>query len=69
MEKIIKEILMKDCIPMDYNKLEKKVIAKLKENLRELESRNIIMYTKKGYLWTHNPSKKLKKAIKEGIEV
>lgn len=34
-----------------------------------LEKKGIILETKKGFIWTFNPSKKLAKAEEEGLEV
>ena len=34
-----------------------------------LERRGMVLETKKGFIWTFNPSKKLAKAEEEGLEV
>ena len=51
------------------------VVRENKENISEreildyLEKRNMIIDGHKGILWIYNPSKKLEKAIQEGVEV
>ena len=60
---------MEDCTPMRFSEIEKQTLKKLRKGLRELEQENMIVRTKRGYLWTYNPNKKLKKAIEEGLEV
>ncbi|MCL5430261.1 MAG: hypothetical protein M1504_02165 [Candidatus Marsarchaeota archaeon] len=37
--------------------------------LRYMERRGLILETKKGFIWTFNPSKKLEKAEREGLEL
>lgn len=37
--------------------------------LRYLEEKGMILDSHKGILWTYNPSPKLKKAIKQGLEI
>jgi len=37
--------------------------------LNYLENRGIILETKKGFIWTYNPSKKLSKTESKGLEV
>ena len=52
------------------NKLPKKVMHQtLNVILKYLEDSGKIMYGRKGILWIHNPSPKLKKAIEEGMEL
>lgn len=34
-----------------------------------MEKRGLVLETNKGFIWTFNPSKKLKKAEEEGLEV
>jgi len=52
------------------NKLPKKVMHQtLNVILKYLEDSGKIMDGRKGILWIHNPSPKLKKAIEEGMEL
>ena len=52
------------------NKLPKKVMHQtLNVILQYLENSGKILDGRKGILWIYNPSKKLDKAIKEGIEL
>lgn len=37
--------------------------------LNYLENRGMILETKKGFIWTYNPSKKLSEAEMQGLEV
>ncbi len=37
--------------------------------LTYMEKRGLILETKKGFIWTFNPSKRLEKAESEGLEV
>ena len=37
--------------------------------LNYLENRGMILETQKGFIWTYNPSKKLSKAERNGLEV
>jgi response regulator of citrate/malate metabolism len=37
--------------------------------LKYFEERNMILETEKGVLWIYNPSMKLKKELKKGIEI
>jgi hypothetical protein len=51
-------------------KLPTKVMrSTLNTALEYLEKRGIILETKKGFVWTFNPSRKLAKAEEEGLEV
>lgn len=34
-----------------------------------MEKRGMVLETKKGFIWTFNPSKKLKKAEEEGLQM
>lgn len=34
-----------------------------------MERRGLVLETKKGFIWTFNPSRKLEKAEKEGLQV
>lgn len=37
--------------------------------LEYMEKRGLVLETKKGFIWTFNPSKKLESAEKKGLEV
>ena len=37
--------------------------------LAYMEKRGLVLETKKGFIWTFNPSKRLEKAENEGLEV
>ncbi|VVC71911.1 Uncharacterised protein [uncultured archaeon] len=52
------------------SRLEKKVMrSTLNVALSYLEQRGLVLETEKGFVWTHNPSRKLAKAEKNGLEV
>ena len=41
----------------------------LNVSLEYLEKRGVVLETKKGFVWTFNPSKRLEEAERRGIEV
>ena len=43
--------------------------SKLNLALAYMEKRGLVLETKKGFIWTFNPSKRLEKAENEGLEV
>ena len=71
---MIEEVLKKANNLMTREQLKKKLPTKIMHQtlnvvLKYLEDSGKILDGRKGILWIHNPSPKLNKAIKEGIEL
>lgn len=70
----IEEVVKKANNPLSRNQ----ILARLQTGLMRstlnlaldyMEKRGLVLETKKGFIWTFNPSKKLEKAEAEGLEV
>ena len=70
----IEEVVKKANSPISRNQ----ILAKLQTGVMRstlnlaldyMEKRGMVLETKKGFIWTFNPSKKLEKAEEEGLEV
>lgn len=71
---MVEDALKKSQYPIKREDLKRKLKKKVMHQtlnfvLEYLEEKNMILDTHKGIIWTYNPSKKLKKYIKEGLEV
>ena len=71
---MVEEVLKKANNPMTREQLKKKLPSKVMHQtlnviLKYLEDSGKILDGRKGILWIYNPSPKLEKAIKEGIEL
>jgi hypothetical protein len=70
----IEEVIKKANNPLSRNKIlatlpTKAMRSTLNLALDYMERRGLVLETKKGFIWTFNPSKKLKKAENKGIQV
>jgi len=70
----IEEVVRKADVAVSRNqiiaKLPNKVMrSTLNVALDYLEQRGMVLETKKGFIWTFNPSKKLARAEEDGLEV
>ena len=70
----IEEVVKKANSPISRNQ----ILAKLQTGVMRstlnlaldyMEKRGMVLETKKGFIWTFNPSKKLEKAEEEGLEI
>jgi hypothetical protein len=69
-EKVVKEANTAVSRNRILAKLPTKVMrSTLNVALDYLEKRGVVLETRKGFIWTFNPSKKLAKAEDEGLEV
>ena len=71
---MVEEVLKKANNLMTREQLKKKMPTKIMHQtlnviLKYLENSGKILDGRKGILWIYNPSKKLDKAIKEGVEL
>lgn len=70
----IEEVVRKANTPVSRNQ----ILARLQTGVMRstlnlvldyMEKRGMVLETKKGFIWTFNPSKKLEKAEEEGLQV
>jgi hypothetical protein len=70
----IEEVVKKANNPLSRNQILSKLQTGVMRStlnlaLDYMERRGLVLETKKGFIWTFNPSKKLEKAEAEGLEV
>lgn len=70
----IEEALKGANTPLSRNQILTKLPTKVMRStlnvaLDYMEKRGLLLETKKGFIWTFNPNRKLAKAEKEGIEI
>ncbi len=70
----IEEVVKNSDVAISRNKILEKLPTKVMRStlnvaLDYLEKKGVVLETKKGYIWTFNPSKKLAEAEEEGLEV
>jgi len=70
----IEDVIKNANLPISRNQ----ILARLQTGLMRstlnlaldyMEKRGMVLETKKGFIWTFNPSKKLEKAEEEGLEM
>jgi len=71
---MVEKTLKKNEMVMTREEIKKQLPTKIMHQtlnvvLTYLEERGLIVDSHKGVLWTYNPSKKLEKAINEGMEI
>lgn len=71
---IVEKVLKESGEVMSREEIKKKVPNKIMHQtlnvvLAYLEERGLIVDSHSGVLWTYNPSKKLEKAINEGVKI
>ncbi len=70
----IEEVVKKANNPLSRNKILAKLPTKVMRStlnlaLDYMERRGMVLETKKGFIWTFNPSKKLERAEKEALQM
>ena len=70
----IEEVVKKANNPLSRNQILAKLPTKVMRStlnlaLDYMEKRGMVLETKKGFIWTFNPSRKLEKAEKEGLKL
>jgi hypothetical protein len=70
----IEEAIKKANTPLSRNQILDRLPTKVMRStlnfaLDYMERRGMLLETKKGFIWTFNPSKKLERAEEEGIQV
>jgi len=71
---LVEKILKNAEIAIDREEIKRRLPVKIMHQtlnviLKYLEDKGLIIDGHKGVLWIYNPSKKLKEAIKKGIEI
>jgi hypothetical protein len=69
----IEEVIKKANNPLSRNQILSKLQTGVMRStlnlaLEYMERRGLVLETKKGFIWTFNPSKKLEKAESEGLD-
>ena len=70
----IEEVIKKANNPLSRNQILSRLPTMVMRStlnfaLNYMERRGMVLETKKGFIWTFNPSKRLEKAEKEGLQM
>ena len=71
---VIEDVVKKANKPVSRNQILARLPTKVMRStlniaLDYMEKRGLVLETRKGFIWTFNPSKKLERAEEEGLEV